>query len=143
MGPHLSAARSRTFQRSLTVFSAVVFIILAVAEILHFARGEPWPSFTVPANWVVFILAPVWLMAAASLLVDRWKSQSLMLTAFGCAFAVGHFAVLRLGQANAAYLYLLGAIAITGAMTARHRIRERSHDSIVEVSGLASPRKAA
>lgn len=52
--------------------ASAVFLGLAAFEVYHdLIRAEPWPGYAIAGNYVVFVLAPLWILGAVSVWIPR------------------------------------------------------------------------
>jgi hypothetical protein len=104
------------------VLASALFLGLAAFEVVHdVVRWTLWPGYAWYANYVVLLLAPVWLLAAASVWIPReWGWLGVLGGAVAC---ITHGAVTRIGGSDLGTLFIATApVVVLLAWLARPRL---------------------
>lgn len=97
-----------------TLFAALAsagFLALAGFEVYHdLVQGEPWPGYAVTGNYVVYLLAPLWLLGAVSVWIPRDLAWLGLLP--GVLAALMHGLGTTIGQSSIGPVFLVAAPAL-------------------------------
>lgn len=131
-------------RRMLPMLTAAIFAAMAVVNTFPMLQGETWPGFTRASYTVDAILVSAWLVAAVgSALRKLWGYVAAVA---GTAAALGHGAILRLGQPAfggelAGFFFLACGIALVPLLFAEAHVFKVHFSPDEDANGMNDPRR--